>query len=265
MKDSLTSNLDTARRIELKSKRELDAMRTAGHVVADALDAVFDALEPGITTAELDDIARRKITAEGAKPAFLGLYGFPAVACISLNAEIVHGIPCERVVSEGDLVSIDCGAIVDDFYSDHARSAIAGDTADEERIRLVDVCRESLMRGIAECMPHNRIGDISNAVEQCVRDAGFELVREYVGHGVGRALHEAPPVPNFGNAGSGPLLVEGMTIAIEPMIMTGSWETKLLDDGWTVVTADGSLSAHFEHTVAITADGPEVLTSTRRA
>ena len=236
-------------------------MRSAGHIVTVALDAVFDALEPGITTAELDDIARRSIQSQGAKPAFLGLYGFPAVACISLNAEIVHGIPSERVVSEGDLVSVDCGAIVDGFYSDHARTAVAGDAKDDERRRLVDVCREALMIGIAECTPQNRVGDISNAVEQCVRNEGFELVREYVGHGVGRTLHEAPPVPNVGKASTGPLLVEGMTIAIEPMIMTGSWETKVLDDGWTVVTLDGSLSAHFEHTVAITANGPEILTS----
>lgn len=237
-------------------------MRTAGSIVADALDAVFDALEPGITTAELDDIARRSIAATGAKPAFLGLYGFPAVACISLNAEIVHGIPSERVVSDGDLVSVDCGAIVDGYYSDHARTAVAGKSEDGERRRLVDVCRESLERGIAECTPGNRVGDISNAIERYVRDAGFELVREYVGHGVGKELHEAPPVPNVGPPASGPQLMNGMTIAIEPMIMAGSWETKVLDDGWTVATADGSLSAHFEHTVAITADGPEVLTST---
>ena len=239
-------------------------MRKAGHIVALALDAVFDALEPGITTAELDDIARRTIRSEGAKPAFLGLYGFPAVACISLNAEIVHGIPSERVVSAGDLVSVDCGAIVDGFYSDHARTAVAGETADAERTRLVNVCRASLERAIAQCLPHNRVGDISDAIEQYVRDADFELVREYVGHGVGRSLHEAPPVPNLGKAGTGPLLMEGMTIAIEPMIMTGSWETKVLDDGWTVATSDGSLSAHFEHTVAITADGPEILTLPRQ-
>ena len=236
-------------------------MRSAGQVVALALDAVFDALEPGITTAELDDVARRAIASEGAKPAFLGLYGFPAVACISLNAEIVHGIPGDRVVSDGDLVSVDCGAIVDGLYSDCARTAVACGCANEGRLRLVDVCRESLERGIAECVPGNRVGDISETVEQYVRDAGFDLVREYVGHGVGRELHEAPPVPNVGSRGTGPLLMNGMTIAIEPMIMTGSWETKVLDDGWTVVTADGSLSAHFEHTVAITADRPEVLTS----
>jgi methionyl aminopeptidase len=261
LKDSLTSNLDTSRHIVLKSERELDAMRSAGRVVAVALNAVFGALEPGITTAELDDIARRSIRAQGAKPAFLGLYGFPAVACISLNAEIVHGIPGERVVSEGDLVSIDCGAVVDGYYSDHARTAIAGSNAGEECSRLVDVCREALGFGIAECVAHNRVGDISHAIEQHVRDAGFELVREYVGHGVGRTLHEAPPVPNVGSASTGPVLREGMTIAIEPMIMAGSWETEVLDDGWTVATADGSLSAHFEHTVAITADGPEILTS----
>lgn len=237
-------------------------MRTAGRIVAVALDAVFDALEPGITTAELDDIARRAIAAEGAKPAFLGLYGFPAVACISLNAEIVHGIPGERVVSDGDLVSVDCGAIVDGLYSDCARTAVAGNSDDDDRRRLVRVCRESLELGIAQCTPGNRVGDISNAVERYVREAGFDLVREYVGHGVGRQLHEAPPVPNLGPPATGPQLMNGMTIAIEPMIMTGSWETKVLDDGWTVVTADGSLSAHFEHTVAITADGPEVLTST---
>lgn len=262
MKDSLTSNPDTARRIVVKSERELDAMRSAGRVVAGALDLVFDALKPGITTAELDDIARREIRAQGAKPAFLGLYGFPAVACISLNAEIVHGIPGERVVSDGDLVSVDCGAIVDGYYSDCARTAVAGQDADEERRRLVEVCRESLELGIAQCIANNRVGDISEAIERYVRDAGFELVREYVGHGVGRELHEAPAVPNMGTAGTGPMLVEGMTIAIEPMIMTGSWETKVLDDGWTVVTADGSLSAHFEHTVAITSKGPEVLTTT---
>ena len=237
-------------------------MRAAGRIVARALDAVFSALEPGITTAELDDIARSAIAAEGAKPAFLGLYGFPAVACISLNAEIVHGIPSERVVSDGDLVSVDCGAIVDGYYSDHARTAVAGKSEDDERQRLVEVCRESLHRGIAECWPGNRIGDISNAIERYVREAGFELVREYVGHGVGRQLHEAPPVPNLGPPATGPQLMNGMTIAIEPMIMTGSWETKVLDDGWTVATTDGSLSAHFEHTVAITVDGPEILTST---
>ena len=238
-------------------------MRKAGHIVAAALDAVFDALEPGITTAELDDIARRTIRLHGSKPAFLGMYGFPATACISLNAEIVHGIPSERVVSEGDLVSVDCGAIVDGFYSDHARTAIAGDVFDDARHRLVDVCREALVVGIAKCVPQNRVGDISEAVEQFVRDSGFDLVREYVGHGIGRSLHEAPPVPNVGKSGTGPMLMEGMTIAVEPMIMTGSWETKILDDGWTVVTSDGSLSAHFEHTVAVTANGPEILTTAR--
>ncbi len=237
-------------------------MRSAGRIVALALDAVFDALKPGVTTAELDDIAHDVIRAHGAKPAFLGLYDFPGVACISINEEIVHGIPSKsRVLADGDLVSVDCGAIVDGFYSDHARTAIVGEYQDDEKARLVEVCRQSLERGIAECVVGNRVGDISNAIEQFVRDADFELVREYVGHGVGRELHEAPPVPNLGSPGIGPMLISGMTIAIEPMIMTGSWRTKLLDDGWTVVTADGSLSAHFEHTVAVTDDGPEILTS----
>ena len=261
------SNQDTARRIALKSKRELDAMRSAGQVVAVALDNVFDALEPGITTAELDDVARHTIRAEGAKPAFpdidLGHGPFQAVACISINDEIVHGIPGKRVVSNGDLVSVDCGAIVDGFYSDCARTAVAGDSADHERLRLVDVCREALARGIEQCVPYNRIGDISNAIEQFVRDADFELVREYGGHGIGRELHMEPHIPNVGRPRPDRVLMEGMTIAIEPMIMSGSWETKVLDDGWTVVTADGSLSAHFENTVAITADGPEILTPAR--
>ncbi len=236
-------------------------MRAAGDVVATALDAVFCALEPGITTAELDDIARKSIRDQGAKPAFLGLYGFPAVACISLNDEIVHGIPDERVLVDGDLVSVDCGAIVRGFYSDHARTAIVGECSDEQKHRLVAVCREALECGIAQSTIGNRVGDISNAIETYVRDAGFDLVTEYVGHGVGRSLHEAPPVPNVGETSTGPMLMNGMTIAIEPMIMTGSWQTKTLDDGWTIVTADGSLSAHFEHTVAITENGPEILTA----
>ena len=264
----------TRPRIALKSARQLDSMRAAGHIVAVALDAVFDALAPGMTTAELDGIAANSIRKQGAEPAFLGMYGFPAVACISLNDEIVHGIPGDVVLSAGDLVSVDCGAIVDGFYSDHARTAIVGDDGGNgngasggddlaERQRLVEVCRAALAEGIAQCRSNGRVGDVSEAIESHVRAAGFDLVREYVGHGIGRELHEAPPVPNLGRAGTGPQLMEGMTIAIEPMIMTGSWETRTLDDGWTVVTADGSLSAHFEHTVAVTADGPEILTTRR--
>lgn len=237
-------------------------MREAGRIVATALDAVFDALEPGVTTRELDDIARSYIVDQDAIPAFLGLYGFPATACISINSEIVHGIPGDRVIKEGDLVSVDCGAIVDGMYSDHARTSIAGNGSDDDQ-RLLDVCREALAKGIAASVAGNRVGDIGYAIESYVRDAGFELVREYVGHGVGRELHEAPPVPNLGKPGTGPVLMNGMTIAIEPMIMSGDWRTKILEDDWTVVTADGSLSAHFEHTVAIIEDGPEILTTLR--
>ncbi len=255
-----SSKSETVRRIALKSEREIDAMREAGRIVATALDNAFDALAPGITTGELDAIAAESIAAENAVPAFLGLYGFPAVACISLNEEIVHGIPGDRIVGDGDLVSIDCGAIVDGFYSDCARTALVGESRDETSGDLVATCSRSLELAIEQCVEGNRIGDISHAVESHARGRGYELVRDYVGHGVGRELHEAPPVPNVGAPGHGPLLMKGMTIAIEPMIMTGSYETAVLDDGWTVVTSDGSLSAHYEHTVAITANGPEILT-----
>lgn len=247
--------------ISLKSDADLATMREAGQITCAALDAAFDAIEAGITTRELNAIAEGVIRSHGAIPAFLNLYGFPATACISLNEEIVHGIPGDRQLKSGDLVSIDCGSIVNGFYSDTARTVQVKPVGDGPGKRLIEVCREALNKAIEQCLPGNRVGDISNAVERFVRDAGFELVREYVGHGVGRKLHEAPAVPNIGHPGVGPKLVEGMTIAIEPMIMDGGFETKVLDDGWTVSTADGSLSAHFEHTVAITSDGPEILTA----
>ncbi len=256
-----TGKPETVRRIVLKRPREIDVMREAGRIVAVALDNAFEALEPGITTGELDSIAAETIAAENARPAFLGLYGFPAVACISLNEEIVHGIPGDRIVRDGDLVSIDCGAIVGGFYSDCARTVVAGQSRNEADAALVAACRRSLELAIEQCVEGNRIGDISHAIESYARSRDYELVRDYVGHGVGRELHEAPSVPNIGSPGVGPLLMEGMTIAIEPMIMTGSFETSVLDDGWTVATSDGSLSAHYEHTVAITKNGPEILTT----
>lgn len=248
--------------ILLKSASELARMREAGAITKLALDAAFDALEAGITTREVDAIAEGVIRSHGATPAFLNLYGFPATACISLNDEIVHGIPGDRELSSGDLVSIDCGAIVGGFYSDSARTKQVPPAVDDERSRLLAVCEASLGQAIAACHVGNRIGDVSQAVESHVRAAGFELVREYVGHGVGRKLHEPPSVPNVGPPGVGPRLLVGMTIAIEPMIMIGGCETKVEADGWTVSTADGSLSAHFEHTVAITDGEPEVLTAT---
>ena len=235
-------------------------MRAAGRVVALTVRRLLEALEPGITTGELDRIARREIKALGAKPSFLGYFGYPAVICVSINEEIVHGIPGDRVILDGDLVKIDAGAVVDGFHGDHAVSAVCG-KATAELDALVETTKAALAKGIQAARPGSRTGDISAAVEGYVRPRGYELVREYVGHGIGRKLHEPPQVPNFGPPGQGPLLRAGMTLAIEPMVNIGGWETRVLDDGWTVVTEDGKLSAHFEHTVAVTEDGPEVLTT----
>jgi methionyl aminopeptidase len=238
-------------------------MRAAGRVVALTVKRLIESLEPGITTGELDRIARREIKALGAKPSFLGYPGhtpYPAVICVSVNEEIVHGIPGERIIRDGDLVSIDAGAVVDGFHGDHAVTLIAGKATAASQA-LVDVTRTALEQGIRAAKPGRRIGDISAAIEGYVRPKGYELVREYVGHGIGRKLHEPPQVPNFGPSGQGPLLKAGMTLAIEPMVNMGGWQTKVLKDGWTVVTADGKPSAHFEHTIAILEDGPDVLTS----
>ena len=246
--------------ISLKSSAEIKIMKEAGKIVAIAVRKAFDVMQPGITTKELDNIASEEIKNLGAQPAFLGLYGFPATACISINSEIVHGIPSEdRIVNQGDIVTIDCGAIVDGFYSDHAVSEIAGN-AEEDSIFLVDTTKKSLLQAIDNAKPGNRLGDISNAVETYVRPKGFELVREYVGHGIGRQLHESPQVPNIGQPSTGIELKPGLVLAIEPMLTVGSWETEKLEDDWTVVTKDGSMSCHFEHTVAVTENGPEVLT-----
>jgi methionyl aminopeptidase len=212
-----------------------------------------------VTTADLDRLAEREIRALGAVPAFKGLYGFPATICASLNDEVVHGIPSDRVIRDGDIVSIDVGAVVDGFYSDSAFTVAVG-RVDKRKQDLVDDTAESLQRGIAQVKPGARVGDISSAVQRYAEARGYGVVKQYVGHGIGRALHEDPPIPNHGPPGRGPLLREGMTIAIEPMLNLGSWETEVLDDNWTVVTADGELSAHFEHTVAITGQGAEVLT-----
>ena len=238
-------------------------MRAAGRVVALTMKRVLEAVVPGTKTGELDKIARREIKALGAKSNFLGYPGrtpFPAVICVSLNEEIVHGIPGDRVIRHGDLVKIDAGAIVDGFHGDHAVTVVAGEGSAEAR-SLLEVTAAALSAGIQAARPGNRIGDISAAVEAYVRPKGYELVREYVGHGIGRKMHEPPQIPNFGPAGQGPLISAGMTFAIEPMVNVGGWQTKVLEDGWTVVTADGRLSAHFEHTVAVLEGGPEVLTA----
>ena len=246
--------------IPVKNAHELEQMRRACRISALALKAAGEAIEAGITTADLDKIIYDTIVRHGAKPNFKGLYGFPGSACISVNDQVIHGIPSKKVVIRpGDIVSIDTGAAIDGFNGDNAFTFGCG-KIDSEAARLLEVTRESLYRGIAAAVSGNRIGDIGAAVQAFVEDNGFSVVRSYVGHGVGRELHEDPEVPNFGKAGRGPRLVCGMTLAIEPMVNQNSHVVKTLSDGWTVVTADGGLSAHFEHTVAVTAKGPEILT-----
>lgn len=243
-----------------KSPADLDKMRRAGRIVAETIAIVRDALRPGMSTHDLDDIAEREIRARGATPSFKGYRGFPATLCTSLNDEIVHGIPGDRVIRAGDLVKVDCGAIVEGFHGDAAVSIPVGEP-DPQVAKLIETTERSLWAGIQEARRGNRIGDIGAAVQTLAEGAGFSVVREYSGHGIGRALHEEPPVFNHGRPGKGLSLEEGLVIAIEPMVNVGGSETRVLADGWTVVTADGSLSAHFEHTVAITPDGPEVLTA----
>ena len=229
-----------------KSAAEIDVMREAGRITALALDAVSSAVAPGITTADLDAIAEGVIVKAGARPAFKGYHGFPATLCT-------------RVLREGEIVSVDCGAIVDGYYGDSARTFPVGQVS-AEAARLMDVTRLSLEAGIARCRPGMRLYDVSAAVQHVAEAAGFSVVREYVGHGIGRSMHEDPQVPNYGKAGTGPTLRTGMVLAIEPMINAGGADVRSLDDGWTVVTLDGAMSAHFEHTVAVTEDGPLVLT-----
>ena len=250
------------RAIEIKSPEQLARMREAGLVVARTLKVLAEAVRPGITTVDLDAIAEREIRAAGAVPSFLGYFGYPATICTSVNEEIVHGIPSDsRRLNPGDVISIDCGAIVDGWHGDAALSVGVGeiDPADQA---LLDACETALWQGIAQAKPSRRLGDISHAVERSVRASGeYGLIREYTGHGIGTAMHMDPAVPNYGPPGQGPRLRAGMALAIEPMITRGGDRTVELLDGWTVVTADGSRAAHFEHTVAITPEGPWVLTA----
>lgn len=234
-------------------------MREAGRITARALRVVGEALRVGARTSELDAVAEAAIREEGAVPAFLGYQGFPASICSSLNEQVVHGIPGDVKLHDGDIISVDVGAIIDGYYGDSARTFGVGRVSDSA-IRLMQVTEESLEAGIEQCVPGHRLYDISHAVQTVAEAAGFSVVREYVGHGIGRAMHEEPQIPNYGPAGKGPELKEGMVFAIEPMINAGVAAVQSLPDGWTVVTADGSLSAHFEHTVAVTASGPLVLT-----
>jgi methionyl aminopeptidase len=245
--------------IVIKSPVEIEMMREAGRITAKALRLVGESVRPGVTTRALDKIAEEYIRSEGAKPAFLGYHGFPATLCTSINEQVVHGIPGKRMLAEGDVLSVDCGAVVDGFFGDSAMTFAVGEVSAEARA-LMDATRDSLTAGIAKMRADMRLYDIGAAVQQVAEAAGFSVVREYVGHGIGRAMHEEPQVPNFGQAGKGVQLKPGMVFAVEPMVNAGGYEVRSLDDGWTVVTADGSLSAHFEHTIAVTEDGPVILT-----
>ena len=245
--------------ITIKSPQELDYMRRAGKIVGDTINLLKAAVAPGMTTKDLDGIAYKEITRQGAKPTFMGYHGFPASICTSVNEEIVHGIPGKRVLKEGDIVKVDVGATIDGFFGDAAVSLPVGEVTPEV-IALMEDTRISLEEGIKAAQPGGRIGDIGAAVQAYGESRGYGVVREFVGHGVGRFLHEDPQVPNYGQSGMGPLLRVGMCIAIEPMFNMGDWHTKILEDDWTVITADGKLSAHFEHSIAITEDGPEILT-----
>lgn len=246
--------------IVLKTGRELNIMKEACRISAGALQTAGKAVEPGVTTAEIDRLAEEYIRSQGGEPNFKNYEGYPATACISINNEVIHGIPStKRKLRAGDIVSIDLGAKFDGYHGDNAATFACGDISDEAK-RLMDATRESLYEGIKAARAGGRIGDIGHAVQAYVEARGYTVVRQFVGHGVGTHLHEAPEVPNFGTPGRGVRLIPGMTIAIEPMVNAGGAGVEVQPDGWTVLTKDGSLSAHFEHTVAITADGPKIMT-----
>jgi methionyl aminopeptidase len=243
----------------LKTKDEIEIMRRAGSIVAGALDMVGQEIKPGMTTAQLDALVEEYIRAAGAVPAFKGYQGFPASACISVDDEVVHGIPGKRRIKEGEIVSVDVGSIVEGFHGDSARTFAVGEVSDSKR-RLMDCTYQSLLSGIDKARKGNRLGQVSTAVQKVAEAQGYGVVRRLVGHGIGRELWEEPQVPNFGSPSDGPVLKAGMVVAIEPMVNMGTYEVRTLPDGWTVVTTDGQPSAHFEHTVAITDKGPDILT-----
>ncbi|MFZ3102126.1 MAG: type I methionyl aminopeptidase [Desulfitobacteriaceae bacterium] len=245
--------------IELKTSGQLEKMRKAGRIVAETLSLIKQAVHPGVTTLELDRLAENYIRKCGAVPAFKGYNGFPATLCTSVNEQVVHGIPSLRKLQSGDIISIDCGAVIDGYFGDAALTLPVGDISPELR-QLLEVTEESLMLGIDQAKIGCRLQDISHAVQTHVEGKGFSVVRDYVGHGIGKAMHEEPQIPNFGRPGRGPRLEVGMVLAIEPMVNLGTFEVQTLEDHWTVVTRDCKASAHFEHTVAITKNGPEILT-----
>jgi methionyl aminopeptidase len=245
--------------IILKSPLEIERMRRAGRFVAEILQLLRENVRPGVTTKSLNDLAEYEAARRKAKPAFKGYSGYPYSLCCSPNCGVVHGMPSEQALQEGDILSLDFGLVVDGFYGDAAITVPVGTIAPEAQM-LLDVTEKALGRAVTAAIPGNRLHDVSHAVQSYVEMNGFSVVRDFVGHGIGRSLHESPQVPNFGKPGTGPLLKCGMVLAIEPMINQGKFAVTVLDDGWTAVTADGSLSAHFEHTVAITENGPEILT-----
>lgn len=246
--------------VVIKTARELSLMKDACRISAEALRVAGEAIKPGVTTYEIDAIVRKYIEKQGAIPSFLGYGGFPASACISVNNVVIHGIPSKKqILKEGDIVSVDVGAYYGGFHGDNAYTFACG-TISEDAQRLLDATKESLFEGIKKAVAGNRVGDIGNAVQQYVEARSYSVVRDFVGHGVGAKLHEDPSVPNYGTPGRGVRLIPGMTIAIEPMVNQGTFEVRVLDDEWTTVTKDGKLSAHFEHTVAITPDGPKIMT-----
>ena len=246
--------------IEVKNDSELQKMREAGKVTAAVLKLMTELVKPGISTLELDAAAEKTIRSFGATPLFLGYYGFPGTICASVNEEVVHGIPKkDKILKSGDIISIDTGARLDGFCSDAAITLGVGEVSDEAQ-RLMDVTKKSLYKAIGQVKPGKRLGDVEHAVETFAKQNGVGVVRDYCGHGIGRNMHEEPSIPNFGKPGTGPLLEKGMVLAIEPMLTAGTYRVRELDDGWTVVTADGKYAAHFEHTVAVTANGSEIFT-----
>jgi methionyl aminopeptidase len=248
--------------IVLKSPDEIERMREAGRVTALTVERLMAAVRPGMTTADLDRLAEDSIRSEGCTPSFKGYRGFTGSICTSLNEEVVHGIPSpHRVIRPGDLLKLDVGAVFEGYHGDSAVTVFVDEPPSDLAEKLVRVTEESLEAGISQLQVGKRLSDVGHAVQQVVEGAGFSVVREYVGHGIGRALHEDPQIPNHGEPGRGPLIREGLVVAVEPMVNVGDWPTRMLADQWTVVTADGSLSAHFEHTIAVTHQGPEVLTA----
>lgn len=245
--------------IYLKSNSEIEIMQKAGRIVAETLTKLEEVIKPGITTEELDKIAEEHILKCGARPSFKGHYGFPASICTSVNEVVVHGIPSKRVLQEGDIIGVDCGALYAGFHGDAARTFPVGKVSSEAG-KLIEVTRESFFQGLKYALVGNRLGDIGSAIQGYVESQGFSVVRDYVGHGIGKKMWEEPSVPNYGVKGKGLKLSKGLVIAIEPMVNTGTYEVKDLTDGWTVVTKDSGLSAHYENTIAILEDGPKILT-----